>query len=142
MVSRLGNYVNFAVWFYLLPTAARGVEMPTEAAKKRQAKKKAKAQASKQGTSGVSKSEATSSGSKQLQDGGSSLAGAVGGIKLSARSVTGVLSSHSASRDVHIDRFSLTFHGVELLSDTRLELNCGRRYGLLGLNGCGKCLIT
>lgn len=114
--------------------------MPTEAAKKRQAKKKAKAQANKQGASSVSKSEAIS-GSKQLQDGGSSLAGAVGGIKLSARSVTGVLSSHLASRDVHIDRFSLTFHGVELLSDTRLELNCGRRYGLLGLNGCGKCLI-
>ena len=111
--------------------------MPTEAAKKRQAKKKAKAQASKPS---ASKSETTSSGSNQPQDGASSLAGAVAGIKLSARSVTGVLSSHPASRDVHIDRFSLTFHGVELLSDTRLELNCGRRYGLLGLNGCGKCL--
>ncbi|XP_065897245.1 ATP-binding cassette sub-family F member 2-like [Dysidea avara] len=109
--------------------------MPTEAAKKRQAKKKAKAQASKPS---ASKSETTSSGSNQPQDGASSLAGAVAGIKLSARSVTGVLSSHPASRDVHIDRFSLTFHGVELLSDTRLELNCGRRYGLLGLNGCGK----
>jgi len=127
---------GYCGFFYLLPTVARGVEMPTEAAKKRQAKKKAKAQASKQGTSSASKSEATSSVSK---DGASSLAGAVGGIKLTARSVTGVLSSHPASRDVHIDRFSLTFHGVELLSDTRLELNCGRRYGLLGLNGCGKC---
>jgi len=112
--------------------------MPTEAAKKRQAKKKAKAQASKQGASSVSTSVASTSGSK---DGASHLAGAVANLKLSARSVTGVLSSHPASRDVHIDRFSLTFHGVELLSDTRLELNCGRRYGLLGLNGCGKYVM-
>ena len=50
----------------------------------------------------------------------------------------GVLSSHPASRDVHIDNFSLTFHGAEIFVDTRLELNCGRRYGLVGLNGSGK----
>lgn len=54
------------------------------------------------------------------------------------RSCTGILSSHPTSRDVHIDSVTLTFHGVELLKDTRLELNCGRRYGFLGLNGCGK----
>ena len=51
---------------------------------------------------------------------------------------TGVLSSHPQSRDAHIHDFSVTFHGVELLSDTHLELNCGRRYGLVGLNGCGE----
>lgn len=112
--------------------------MPTDAAKKRQAKKKGKAQAGKQAASGVSKSEAASSGPKRSQNGSGSVAGAMASMKLSARSVTGVLSSHPASRDIHIDRFSLTFHGAELLSDTRLELNCGRRYGLLGLNGCGK----
>jgi ATP-binding cassette, subfamily F, member 2 len=53
------------------------------------------------------------------------------------RAVTGVLSSHPDSRDVHIDSLSITFHGAELLVDTRLELNNGRRYGLIGLNGCG-----
>lgn len=54
------------------------------------------------------------------------------------RSVTGVLVSHPDSRDVHIDQLSITFHGAELLVDTSLELNVGRRYGLIGLNGCGE----
>ena len=49
----------------------------------------------------------------------------------------GVLASHPSSRDVHIHNFSVTFHGVELLTDTKLELNLGRRYGLVGLNGSG-----
>ncbi len=51
--------------------------------------------------------------------------------------VTGVLASHPNSTDVHISSLSLTFHGQELLSDTSLELNSGRRYGLIGLNGTG-----
>ena len=59
-------------------------------------------------------------------------------IKLSDRAVTGVLASHPLSRDLHMERLSITFHGVELLSDAKLELNCGRRYGLVGLNGSGK----
>ena len=50
---------------------------------------------------------------------------------------TGVLASHSLSRDIHVNSLSITFHGVELLSDTRLELNTGRRYGFVGLNGSG-----
>ncbi len=53
---------------------------------------------------------------------------------------SGVLASHPASRDVHINDFSMTFHGVELLSDTQLELNLGRRYGLVGLNGSGEIM--
>lgn len=58
------------------------------------------------------------------------------------RSCTGVLASHPQSRDVQIDSFTLLFHGHELLADTRLELNYGRRYGLLGANGCGKsCML-
>lgn len=55
------------------------------------------------------------------------------------RSTTGVLASHPQSRDIQIDSFTLLYHGHELLQDTRLELNFGRRYGLLGLNGCGRC---
>merc|ERR1711972_26238 len=42
------------------------------------------------------------------------------------------------SRDIKIDNFSITFYGAELLRDTRLELNCGNRYGLIGPNGSGK----
>ena len=58
--------------------------------------------------------------------------------KMAHLSVTGVPASHPASRDVHIHNFTVTFHGVELLSDARIELNYGRRYGLIGANGCGE----
>uniref|UniRef100_A0A2I9LNS5 ATP-binding cassette sub-family F member 2 n=1 Tax=Centruroides hentzi TaxID=88313 RepID=A0A2I9LNS5_9SCOR len=62
-------------------------------------------------------------------------------LNAEARACTGVLGVHPRSRDVKIDNFSITFHGVEILSDTKLELNCGRRYGLVGLNGCGKSTL-
>ena len=58
--------------------------------------------------------------------------------KISHKSCAGALASHPESRDLHVERLSLTFHGAELLSDAKLELNCGQRYGLLGLNGCGE----
>ncbi|CAI9534336.1 unnamed protein product [Staurois parvus] len=61
--------------------------------------------------------------------------------KAAARAVTGVLASHPNSTDVHVINLSLTFHGQELLSDTTLELNSGRRYGLIGLNGTGKSML-
>jgi len=55
-----------------------------------------------------------------------------------ARAVTGVWAAHQKSRDIKIDNFSITFYGAELLRDTRLELNCGNKYGLIGPNGSGK----
>ena len=58
--------------------------------------------------------------------------------KMAHLSVTGVLASHPASRDLHIHNFTITFHGIELLSDAKVELNYGRRYGLIGPNGCGE----
>ena len=48
---------------------------------------------------------------------------------------------HPQSRDIKIDNLSITFYGFELLQDTTLELNCGRRYGLIGLNGSGKSAL-
>lgn len=60
---------------------------------------------------------------------------------LSDRVTTGVLASLPASRDVKINSASLVFHGKVLITDTTLELNYGRRYGLLGENGCGKSTI-
>lgn len=59
-------------------------------------------------------------------------------ISAEARACTGSLASHARSRDIKIANFSITFFGCELLQDTMLELNCGRRYGVIGLNGCGK----
>ncbi|KAJ1972827.1 ABC transporter ATP-binding protein arb1, partial [Dimargaris xerosporica] len=52
--------------------------------------------------------------------------------------VTGVLTSLETARDVKAESFSLSFHGRELISNTTLEINHGRRYGLLGANGSGK----
>ncbi|XP_045117289.1 ATP-binding cassette sub-family F member 2-like [Portunus trituberculatus] len=62
-------------------------------------------------------------------------------IASEARSCTGVLGIHPRARDIKIDNFSITFHGSEMLQDTKLELNCGRRYGLIGSNGCGKSTL-
>lgn len=59
-------------------------------------------------------------------------------INSEARSCTGSLAIHPRARDIKIANFSITFYGTELLQDTLLELNCGRRYGLIGLNGSGK----
>mmetsp|Transcript_49914 Transcript_49914/g.118307 ORF Transcript_49914/g.118307 Transcript_49914/m.118307 type:complete len:690 (+) Transcript_49914:57-2126(+) len=52
--------------------------------------------------------------------------------------VTGMLQSHPGSRDIKIGAFSLEVYGKTLVEDTTIELNYGRRYGLLGLNGAGK----
>lgn len=60
---------------------------------------------------------------------------------LSDRVTTGVLASLAASRDVKINSVSLVFHGKVLITDTTMELNYGRRYGLLGENGCGKSTL-
>nr|UOU03350.1 ATP-binding cassette subfamily F2 [Brachionus rubens] len=57
------------------------------------------------------------------------------------RACTGVLASHPHGRDIHIHQFSVTFYGQELVADSNLELNMGRRYGILGLNGSGKSTI-
>nr|DAD32694.1 TPA_asm: hypothetical protein HUJ06_011545 [Nelumbo nucifera] len=42
---------------------------------------------------------------------------------------------------LNIESLSVTFHGHDLIVDSELELNYGRRYGLLGLNGCGKSTL-
>lgn len=54
------------------------------------------------------------------------------------RSCVGVLTSDPKSRDLKIDSFTLSFHGRLLIQDATIELNFGRRYGLLGANGSGK----
>ena len=105
--------------------------MPSEAAKKRKEKKKAqgkgKPPASK--TNGTAVNGDTPNGSLDEK---------LAQIKLSNLSVSGVLSSHPESRDLHLSTISLRYHGAELLTDADCELNSGRRYGLLGENGCGK----
>ncbi|CRG87149.1 ATP-binding cassette, sub-family F, member 2 [Talaromyces islandicus] len=60
---------------------------------------------------------------------------------LSDRVTTGVLSSMASSRDAKVTSASLVFHGKVLFNDSILEVNYGRRYGLLGENGCGKSTL-
>lgn len=55
-----------------------------------------------------------------------------------SRSATGVLHSLPTARDIKIGSFSLNYHGKLLIEDTMIELSVGRRYGLIGRNGCGK----
>ena len=45
-----------------------------------------------------------------------------------ARACTGSLAIHPMARDIKIANFSVTFHGAELLVDTKLELSVGQRY--------------
>ncbi|CAL5000481.1 unnamed protein product [Urochloa decumbens] len=112
--------------------------MVSEASKKKAAQKKAAA-AAKRGA----KAPAAPSSSSSSKKGGAApnSIDAVAALKLSDRTCTGVLASHPLSRDIHIDSLSLTFHGHDLIVDSELELNYGRRYGLLGLNGCGKSTL-
>jgi ATP-binding cassette subfamily F protein 2 len=62
-------------------------------------------------------------------------------VYISPRAATGQLTSYPLSRDLKIENFSLSLHGTVLVDDTTLELNFGRRYGLIGLNGAGKSSI-
>ncbi|GAA5912857.1 hypothetical protein JCM6882_009497, partial [Rhodosporidiobolus microsporus] len=54
------------------------------------------------------------------------------------RSGSGVLASDPQSRDIHIESYSLSFHGRLLIENAEFSLNYGQRYGLLGENGSGK----
>merc|ERR1739844_131600 len=55
-----------------------------------------------------------------------------------ARACTGNLGIHPMSKDIKMYNFSVTFHGAELIQDSKVELSCGRKYGLIGVNGSGK----
>lgn len=107
------------------------LKMPSDSKKKRNAKKEAtKTIPNGTGDSGLTAEEALC---KKLEEDAR--------IAAEARAVTGVLGVHPQSRDIKIDNLSITFYGFELLQDTTLELNCGRRYGLIGLNGSGKSAL-
>nr|GMD22671.1 ABC transporter F family member 1 [Ipomoea batatas]GMD24086.1 ABC transporter F family member 1 [Ipomoea batatas]GMD27251.1 ABC transporter F family member 1 [Ipomoea batatas] len=117
--------------------------MVSDASKKRGAQKKAAAAAKRGGKAAAASSKAVAA-ETAAENGSASvdnLANGVGELQISDRTCTGVLCSHPLSRDVRIESLSLTFHGHELIVDSELELNYGRRYGLLGLNGCGKSTL-
>ncbi|KAJ4883698.1 ABC transporter F family member 1 [Raphanus sativus] len=115
----------------------RDLKMVSDASKKKAAQKKAAAAAKRGGKAAAasSKSAATSSNGADISSSG------VEALQISDRTCTGILCSHPQSRDIRIESLSVTFHGYDIIVDSMLELNYGRRYGLLGLNGCGKSTL-
>jgi len=111
--------------------------MPSEAAKKRAAKKKAQGR----GKPVAKAAAAASNGVNGAESMNGDVEEKVNNLKLSNLSCTGTLMSHIDSRDCHLGAITLRYHGAELLVDAKVELNCGRRYGLLGINGCGKSTL-
>jgi len=139
--------------------------MPSDHAKKRAAKKKEMAKGKRKGGDAKPGEESKPEAEETVQNGGNAQNGhepengeadkantmeateeeelcrrldEEAKLAADARACTGVLGIHPMSRDIKIDNFSVTFHGAEMLLDTKLELSCGRRYGLIGANGSGK----
>lgn len=59
-------------------------------------------------------------------------------IVVNERTCTGEIASRNQSRDIKFISFSMSYYGETYIEDTTLELNHGRRYGLIGRNGSGK----
>lgn len=114
--------------------------MVSDASKKKAAQKKAAA-AAKRGGKASSAAASSKAAATESQNGVDKISDGVGNLQISDRNCTGVLCSHPLSRDIRIESLSVTFHGHDLIVDSILELNYGRRYGLLGLNGCGKSTL-
>ncbi|KAF9684785.1 hypothetical protein SADUNF_Sadunf04G0154300 [Salix dunnii] len=117
--------------------------MVSDASKKKAAQKKAAAAAKRGGKAAATSSKTAAATEASDSQNGSvdKLSNGVGALQISDRTCTGVLCSHPLSRDIRIESLSVTFHGHDLIVDSDLELNYGRRYGLLGLNGCGKSTL-
>jgi ATP-binding cassette subfamily F protein 2 len=114
--------------------------MVSDASKKKAAAKKLAA-ASKRGSKAAAVVAATKLDDLNNGVAVDTLAEEMAAANITDRTCTGILASHAQSRDIHIESLSVTFHGHELVADSTLELNYGRRYGLLGLNGCGKSTL-
>uniref|UniRef100_A0A1I7XSJ9 ABC transporter domain-containing protein n=1 Tax=Heterorhabditis bacteriophora TaxID=37862 RepID=A0A1I7XSJ9_HETBA len=138
--------------------------MPSDAKKARDAAKKAAAKQQKgRGKqkqeevndssisvtpTGISVSGSTSNGTNGTNTDGDALVNAAAEILMKielenaqARSVAGALTSDPKGLDHKVEGLTITFHGREIVVDTKLELNRGRRYGLIGLNGSGKSTV-
>uniref|UniRef100_A0A183BZA3 ABC transporter domain-containing protein n=1 Tax=Globodera pallida TaxID=36090 RepID=A0A183BZA3_GLOPA len=136
--------------------------MPSDAKKQRdKAKKEKEKSAAKQKQTGAKKNAALDDDQREAINGEAINASVADGVQnitteldsvidvlhkvelenAKARAVAGVLTSQPRSIHVKIEQLTITFHGRELLTDTTLEINMGRRYGLIGLNGTGKSSI-
>jgi ATP-binding cassette subfamily F protein 2 len=48
---------------------------------------------------------------------------------------------HANARDINVSGFNVAFHGKNLVEETDLVINYGRRYGFIGPNGSGKSTV-
>jgi len=132
--------------------------MPSDYQKKKLAKKKeaAKQKGGKKATTNTAEENGVSNG--KVTNGLDSINGSKSGssepttyeeelcarleeeanLAAEARACTGVLGIHPMAKDIKLDNFSVTFHGAELIVDSKVELSCGQKYGLIGVNGSGK----
>ncbi|XVE79808.1 hypothetical protein DITRI_Ditri14bG0085800 [Diplodiscus trichospermus] len=118
------------------------LKMVSDASKKKAAQKKAAAAAKRGGKAAAAAASSKAAATvAAVETGVDKVSDAVNALLISDRTCTGVLCSHPLSRDIRIESLSVTFHGHDLIVDSVLELNYGRRYGLLGLNGCGKSTL-
>ncbi|KAL2511221.1 ABC transporter F family member 1 [Abeliophyllum distichum] len=117
------------------------LKMVSEASKKKAAQKKAAASAKRGGKAAAAVTSSKVAAAAENGSKSDNLVNGVGALQISDRTCTGILCSHPLSRDIRIESLSITFHGHDLIVDSELELNYGRRYGLLGLNGCGKSTL-
>lgn len=51
-------------------------------------------------------------------------------------------SSGNNEKDIHVHNFGIEIGGLVLLEGADLKLSFGRKYGLTGKNGIGKCSTT
>ncbi|WFC94956.1 ABC transporter ATP-binding protein arb1 [Malassezia brasiliensis] len=113
--------------------AKRQAEKAAKAAAKGDKKSSSGATDSTEATTGTASTKATSVDEKE---------GPITDMKKLAlateRNASGVVISDKQSRDLHIDSFSMSFHGRLLIDNALVQLNYGQRYGLLGENGSGK----
>ncbi|PWN19174.1 putative iron inhibited ABC transporter 2 [Microstroma glucosiphilum] len=116
--------------------------MPVSASKaKRQADKAAKKAEKGSTTNGSSTTKTSSTALTTPNDSGDEDGGELDMKKLAIatdRNASGVITSDAQSRDIHIDSFTMSFHGRLLIDGAEIALNYGQRYGLLGENGSGK----
>jgi ATP-binding cassette, subfamily F, member 3 len=49
-------------------------------------------------------------------------------------------SSGNNEKDIHVHNFGIEIGGLVLLEGADLKLSFGRKYGLTGKNGIGKCI--
>ncbi len=61
--------------------------------------------------------------------------------KQSVKNVKNVKIKSNTANDIIVDKFSIALGGKILFSEASLTINQGKRYGLIGVNGCGKTTL-